>query len=48
VKSCWVVNPPARTITIYLPDGTDRTYVAGQQAVDPATGVTADVDTVFS
>ena len=48
VKTCWVVNPPARTITIYLADGTDRTFIPGQQALDPAIGVTADVTAVFS
>ena len=48
VKTCWVVNPPARTITIYAADGTDRSFLPGQQAVDPAIGVTADVTAVFS
>ena len=48
VKTCWFVNPPTRTITIYSADGTDRTFVPGQQAVDPAIGVTADVNAVFS
>ncbi len=48
VKTCWVLNPPARTITIYAADGTDRTFLPGQQAVDPVIGVTADVTAVFS
>ena len=48
VKTCWVVNPPARTITIYSADGTDRTFIPGQQAVDPAIGIAADVTAVFS
>ena len=48
VKTCWFVFPPTRTITIYSADGTDHTFVPGQQAVDPAIGVTADVDAVFS
>ena len=48
VKTCWFVNPPTRTITIYSADGTDRTFLPGQQAVDPAIGVTADVTAVFS
>ena len=48
VKTCWLVTPPTRTITIYSADGTDRTFVPGQQAVDPAIGVTANVDAVFS
>ena len=48
VKTCWLVNPPTRTITIYTADGTDRTFLPGQQAIDPAIGVTADVTAVFS
>ena len=46
-KTCWVVNPPARTITIYQADGTDRTFLTGQQAVDPAIGISANVTAVF-
>ena len=48
VKTCWLVNPPTRTITIYSADDTDRTFVPGQQAVDPAIGIAADVTAVFS
>ena len=48
VKTCWVVNPPTRTITIYTADGGDQTFLPGQQAVDPAIGITADVTAVFS
>ena len=48
VKTCWVVNPPLRTVTIFSADGTDRTFLPGQQAVDPAIGITADVTAVFS
>jgi Uma2 family endonuclease len=47
VKSCWVVNPPLRTITIYGAGGFQKTYVEGQ-AVDPAIGLTADLAAVFS
>jgi Uma2 family endonuclease len=47
VKTCWVVNPPLRTITIYSADGSQKTCVEGQ-AVDPATGLTADLAAVFS
>ena len=47
VKSCWVVNPPQRAITIFLPAGSQKTYVEGQ-AVDPALGLVADLHTVFS
>ncbi len=48
VKTCWVVSPPARTITIYSADGSDVTFIPGQEAIDPAIGVTADVAAVFS
>ena len=48
VKTCWVVNPPTRTVTIYSADGSDRTFLAGQQAVDPSVPVTVDVSAVFS
>ena len=47
VKSCWVVNPPQRAITVYTPDGGLKTFVEGQ-VKDPATGLTADMDAVFS
>ncbi|MCI0538718.1 MAG: Uma2 family endonuclease [Verrucomicrobiales bacterium] len=47
VKSCWVVNPPQRSITIYSADGSQKTYVEGQ-VKDPAIGVTADLEAVFS
>ncbi len=47
VKSCWVVNPPQRALTIYTPDGTFKTFVEGQ-VKDPATGLTADLNSVFS
>jgi len=47
VKTCWVVNPPQHAITIYSADGSQKTYVEGQ-AVDPATGLTANLEVVFS
>ena len=47
VKTCWVVNPPQHAITIYAADGSQKTYVEGR-AVDPATGLTADLEAVFS
>ena len=47
VKTCWVVNPPQRTITIYTPDGGLKSFVEGQ-VKDPATGLTADLEAVFS
>lgn len=47
VKSCWIVSPPMRTVTILLPDGNQQSYDSGI-ATDPATGLTANVDAVFS
>ncbi|MBI4664157.1 MAG: Uma2 family endonuclease [Verrucomicrobia bacterium] len=47
VKSCWVVSPPQRTITIYTPDGGLKSFAEGQ-VKDPATGLTADLEAVFS
>lgn len=47
VKSCWIVSPPFRTITILKPDGTEDVIHSGV-AKDPATGLTADVQAVFS
>jgi len=47
VKTCWVVNPPQHVITIYSADGALKTYIEGQ-AVDPATGLTANLEAVFS
>ncbi|PWU13092.1 MAG: Uma2 family endonuclease [Verrucomicrobia bacterium] len=47
IKSVWVVNPPQQAITIYTPDGRLKTFVEGQ-VKDPATGLTADLEAVFS
>ncbi len=47
VQTCWVVNPPLHTITLYSADGSQKTYVEGQ-AIDPATGLTANLEAVFS
>jgi len=47
VKSCWIVSPPLRSITILAPDGTESVCHAGM-ATDPATGLTADLATIFS
>ncbi|MBI4662636.1 MAG: Uma2 family endonuclease [Verrucomicrobia bacterium] len=47
VKTCWVVNPPQRTVTIYTPDGVLKSFVEGL-VKDPATGLTADLEAVFS
>ena len=47
VKSCWIVSPPFRTITILRPDGTEEVVHSGV-AKDPVTGLMADVVVVFS
>lgn len=47
VKTCCVVNPALRTITIYSADGVQKTYTEGE-VVDPAIGLTANLDAVFS
>lgn len=47
VKSCWVVAPPLHTISIYAADGGAKHFNTGV-ALDPALGVTVDVDAVFS
>src|SRR5436309_9882227 len=47
VKSCWIVSPPLRTVTILLPDGREEVFHSGL-AKDPITGLTADLVKVFS
>lgn len=47
VQTCWVVSPPQHAITIYTADGSQKTYVDGQVR-DPATGLTAEMEAVFS
>ena len=47
VKSCWVVSPPLRTVTVLLPDGREEVFHRGI-AKDPVTGLTADLARVFS
>ena len=47
VRSVWVVVPPLRAVTIFLPDGSQQIHDAGVVR-DPAIGVTADLDAVFS
>ncbi len=46
VKTCWVVVPPLRTITIYVPGQRPKTFSEGV-AIDPVTGLKADVGEVF-
>jgi Uma2 family endonuclease len=47
VKSCWIVSPAFRTITVLKPDGSQEIYDSGK-VTDPATGITIDLDAVFS
>ncbi len=47
VQSVWVVMPPLRSVTIFLPDNSQQTHLAGVVR-DPVTGLTADLDAVFS
>lgn len=47
VQSAWVVLPPLRQITVFLADGSQRTYLEGV-VHDPATGITADLGAVFA
>ncbi len=48
VKTCWVVDPYQRTISIISPDGGSKTFIHGQVAQDPVTNITADLSEVFS
>lgn len=47
VKSCWIVSPPSHMIAILTPDGKEEILHEGV-AKDPATGLTADLEAVFS
>lgn len=47
VKSCWIVSPPLRTVTILLPDGRQEVFHRGS-VKDPAVELGADLDRVFS
>ncbi len=47
VKSCWLVFPPASSVTIYSPNGAEKTISTGI-AKDPVTGLEADLAAVFS
>ena len=47
VKSCWIVSPPLRTVTVLLPDGREEVFHRGV-ARDPVTGLMADLEKVFS
>ena len=47
VESCWIVQPPLRTITVLTPDMESTTYSSGT-VTDPATDVELDVEDIFS
>jgi len=47
VKSCWLVSPHLHLITVCRPDGTEENFSTGT-VTDPATGLTADLEAVFS
>jgi Uma2 family endonuclease len=47
VKSCWVVSPPMHSIQILTADGRETVLTSGT-AIDPVTGLTADLAAVFS
>lgn len=47
VKSVWLVIPAPRTVTIFLPDGGQVNHDDGV-VCDPATGLAANLDVVFS
>lgn len=47
VESCWIVQPPLRTITVFTPDMESTTYSSGT-ITDPATDVEVDVEKIFS
>ena len=47
VKSCWLISPHLKTITIIGSDGKEHSFTSGT-AQDPYTGLTADVSAVFS
>ena len=47
VKSCWIVSPPFRIVTILLPDGRKEVFHRGV-ATDLETGLSADLAKVFS
>ncbi len=47
VKSVWIVSPPLHTIQILTADGGEQTLSSGV-ATDPVTGLSANLDVVFS
>lgn len=47
VQSCWIVQPPLRTITVFTPDMESTTHSEGV-VTDPATEIEVDLNDVFS
>ena len=47
VKSCWIITPPLRTVTVLLSDGREEVFHRGA-VKDPVVGLTADLVRVFS
>lgn len=47
VKSCWIVSPPVRNVTILTPGGGRHAFSDGV-ATDSTVGITADLAVVFS
>jgi len=47
VESCWIVQPPLGTVTVFTPDMESTTYSSGT-VTDPATEVEVNVDAIFS
>jgi Uma2 family endonuclease len=47
VESCWIVQPPLRTITVFTPDMDSTTYSSGV-VPDPTTEIEVDLADVFS
>lgn len=47
VQSAWVVTPPLREVTIFLPDGSQQSHHGGTVR-DPATGTIVDLEAVLA
>jgi Uma2 family endonuclease len=47
VKSCWLISPHLKTITIIGADGQEHTFSSGS-ARDPYTGLSAELGAVFA
>ena len=47
VRSCWLVQPPLRTITVFTESMESSTYDRGT-VTDPVTEIEVDIDDVFA